>query len=357
MKTTLLPARQLSADQIAAWADLQSNDRCLDSPFFRPEFTLAVAAVRDDVEVALLEQDSTPVGFFPFQRGRGSVGRPVGGRLSDFHGLVLRPECAVDVNQLMRNCRLAAWHFDHLPATQTAFQSCHWRQEQSPYIDTSQGFEAYQANRRTAGSDAITQTLRKNRKLQREMGTLRFEPASRDERVLETLIRWKGEQYQQSNIVDLFSFGWTEQLLRRILDHSESAFSGMMSALYLNDELVAVHYGIRSNGVLHSWFPAYRSDLRKYSPGSQLLVEIIKAANAMGIERIDLGKGPEPYKQSFMTGAMPLAEGSVDLRATTRTFRRLWHRTHYWVRESPLRGPATVPWRWLRRVRDQLQFR
>ena len=39
----------------------------LDNPFFRPEFTQAVAAVRDDVEVAVLEIQQQPVGFFPYQ--------------------------------------------------------------------------------------------------------------------------------------------------------------------------------------------------------------------------------------------------------------------------------------------------
>ena len=84
---------------------------------------------------------------------------------------------------------------------------------------------------------------------------------------------------------------------------------------------------------------------------------MIKASHDLGMERIDLGKGQEPYKSSFMTGALRLAVGSVDLRPATRTVRRFWHHTKRWVRDSPLRGPASVPWQWIRQVRDQMQFR
>ena len=79
MNIRLIPAEQLTPEHVAAWADIQRAEAALDSPYFRPEFTQAVAAVRGDVEVGVLEEGGEPVGFFPFQRGRGNVARPVGG--------------------------------------------------------------------------------------------------------------------------------------------------------------------------------------------------------------------------------------------------------------------------------------
>ena len=132
---------------------------------------------------------------------------------------------------------------------------------------------------------------------------------------------------------------------------------GLALAIVKGDQLVAAHFGIRSRRVLHWWFPAYDPELGKYSPGAQLLLELAREAAARGVERIDLGEGDESYKLSFMTGATALAVGSVDTRPAARAARKLWHHTKRWVRESPFRGTATVPWRFIRNMRDKVQFR
>jgi CelD/BcsL family acetyltransferase involved in cellulose biosynthesis len=357
MDITTISAKELSADHVAAWKDIQSADPSVDSPFFRPEFAQAVAAVRDDAEVAVMEQVGQPVGFFPFQRSRGNVGRPIGGRLSDFQGIVAKPGIKLDPLQLVRQSRLSAWSFDHLIAAQAAFAPFHWSGDCSPYLDVSVGYEAYLAERRAAGAADVMQALRKKRKSQRQLD-VRFESRTTDRHVLATLIDWKSNQYRRSRVTNPFSFPWTVALLERLLDLPDTPdFTGMLSALYFGDRLAAAHFGMRSGRVLHWWFPAYDPELSKYSPGSQLILQMAKAAGSLGIARIDLGKGPEPYKRDFMTGAIPLAEGSVDTRTIRRGLRRAWHQAHHRASESPLRGPVAVPWRLIMRVRDQFQFR
>ena len=117
------------------WSRFQREDPALESPYFRPEFTLAVAAVRRDVEVAILRQDGDTMGFFPFQRrGRGPA-KPVGGRLSDYHGVIARRGATWNAAELVRACQLAAWDFDHVPISQVPFGSFHRRTDLSPYLD------------------------------------------------------------------------------------------------------------------------------------------------------------------------------------------------------------------------------
>ena len=41
----IIKADQLTPDLVAAWSEIQRGNRCLASPFFRPEFTQAVASV------------------------------------------------------------------------------------------------------------------------------------------------------------------------------------------------------------------------------------------------------------------------------------------------------------------------
>lgn len=358
MKVITVPVKELPAELAAAWAGLQVADPRVDSPFFRPEFALAVAKTRDDVEVAVLEEQGAPVGFFPFQRSRGHLGRPVGGRLSDFQGVVLKAGARLEPQRLISACGLSAWYFDHLLQAHSGFGPFHWTKVDSPYIDVPPAFDTYLAGRRAAGSADVMQAMNKKKRSERQLGPIRFELRTTDLQVLSKLIEWKSQQFQKSQLTSLFSFPWTVALLKDLLAMPDNPdFSGIMSALYIGDRLAAAHFGMRSRHVIHWWFPAYDAELAKHSPGSQLLLELVRAAGAAGVTRIDLGKGPESYKRSFMTGATPLAEGAVDSRVVTRMMRRAFHRAHHWARESPLRRPAMVPWRLIMRVRDRIQFR
>jgi CelD/BcsL family acetyltransferase involved in cellulose biosynthesis len=323
---------ELTAQQVACWTELQEAAAGLESPYFRPEFTLDVAAVRKDAEVAVFERGGEPVGFLPFQRTGWAVGRPVGWPLCDFQGAIVSPEVDWDPVEMVRTCGLSVWEFDHLLVEQARFAPHHVARADSPYIDLSGGFDAYVAERRRAGSALMTQVLRKARKAERELGSLRFEAHADDPAVLATLIAWKRAQYQRTDARDVLGYRWVRALIERILARRDPAFRGLLSALYVGDRLAAVHLGMRSRRTLHWWFPAYDRELEEYSPGLLLLVEIARAAPSLGVARIDLGKGMERYKRSLMSGAIPLAEGSVECHALVRRVRAGWHRGRRWLR-------------------------
>jgi CelD/BcsL family acetyltransferase involved in cellulose biosynthesis len=357
LKFTVMAPAELTARQLAAWSRLQEREPELSSPYFRPEFTLDVAAVRGDVLVAVFEQQGKAVGFFPFQRGRWGIGRPVGWPLSDFQGVVVGPDVKWNAAALMRACRLSAWDFDHLITTQQSFTEYHWVRHDSPYLDLSRGFEAYFEERQRAGSDQLAQVLRKKRKLGREVGDVRFEFHTADDRILETLIRWKKQQYLETEALNVFDFRWTMPLLRRFLERRGREFSAVVSALYAGERLAAAHFGIRSGSTFHWWFPAYERAFRAYSPGLILLLEIARVAPALGIERVDLGKGRARYKTSLMSGSTCVAEGSVEYASGVKIIRRGWRRAREWVRASPLHGPARASRRTLRRFSEWLRLR
>lgn len=113
MAVTVQNARALSPEQVRRWSQLQLADRSLASAFFRPEFTQAVASVREDAFVAVLEETDRIVGFFPFHRDALGVGKPIGGRLSDYHGVIAEAGAQWDAESLVRQCGLRAWDFNH----------------------------------------------------------------------------------------------------------------------------------------------------------------------------------------------------------------------------------------------------
>src|SRR5258707_3012366 len=46
-------------------------------------------------------------------------------------------------------------------------------------------------------------------------------------------------------------------LMSRLLHTRDPAFAGILSTVHIGDDLVAAHFGIRADGVLHWWFPVY----------------------------------------------------------------------------------------------------
>lgn len=339
MNITVIGASQLDASLQAAWRDLQAGNASLQSPCFAPEFTLAVAEVRDDVRIAVLEQEGRISGFFPHQ-ARWGIGLPVGGRLSDHHGVVCASGARWNWLQLLRAARLSSWRFDHLPREQAA-QVARSTPALSPVMDLSRGFAAYLAGRRACGIRRLGEIERKGRKLAREVGPLRFEAHTTDQRVLETVLRLKSRQCRRTGVPDFFAQAWARALAQRIAATQTPHFSGCLSALYAGDTLVAAHLGMRSPGVWHWWFPVYEQALAPYSPGGLLLLNVAQAAAAQGHAMLDLGKGEDPYKHSFADASLPLAEGWVHRPAlstawlATRGKIRQWTQAASWL--QPLR--------------------
>jgi CelD/BcsL family acetyltransferase involved in cellulose biosynthesis len=358
MKFQYLQAHDLTPSYVEAWHAIQRANPALDSPFLCPEFTQAVAAVRKGVEVAVIEEEGEPTAFFPYQRSQWNAGKAVGGRMCDVQAVIAPSGFTWDAHQLIRACRLAAWDFSNLLACQQPFQSCHVRVEQAAYMDLSQGFDAYYAARRKAGSEKMKQAMKLGRKAEREIGPLRFEAHTADPKVFAALIGWKTAQYRRTNAANVFAHRWTVELLKRVAAQSSEAFSGVLSTLYIGDQLAAIELALRSYAVSHAWFAVYNPELGRYSPGTLLTLELAKAAPSMGIQRIDLGKITQmEYKSSFMSGSHQVARGSVAARPLARWLRRSWHRTREWIKSSPLRGPAELAGRWTRPLRGWLAFR
>jgi CelD/BcsL family acetyltransferase involved in cellulose biosynthesis len=250
-----------------------------------------------------------------------------------------------DARVLLHGCRLSAWDFDHLLASQAVFAPFADVQSRSPAIDLAGGFDAYLAKRRAAGSQNVPQLRRKERRLAAALGPLRFEADTTDAVVFHQTLAWKSAQYRATGVRDAFAApSWALQVLSRVREHRDRAFAGIVSALYAGDRLVAGHVGMRAGGVWHYWFPAHDPAHAEFSPGSILLLRMIEHAAAIGMTRIDLGKGEARYKSRFMTGALPLIEGRLERDSAVTYCRRAARRAYRWARLTP-------PARALRRLR------
>jgi CelD/BcsL family acetyltransferase involved in cellulose biosynthesis len=354
IQVDVLPAAELTGSLIEAWAARQSQSPTFRSPFFCPEYTLAVARFHSDCEVAVVRRGEEPVAFFPYHRLRDQTAVPISKGLADFQGIVAAEGISLSMPDLLRACGLVAWRYDHWISGQAQLIGgcAPWARTGSPRIDLADGYEAYAAERRAAGCQTLRQTQRKARKMEREVGPLRLVARTTQEDVFDTLIEWKLQQFRRIRCVNHLAETWKRPFLRELSQLQTPRLSGMMSALYAGDRLVAAHLGLLSDGVLHYWFPTYCPSHDRYSPGMVMLVELLSGCRELNIERIELGKGPERFKWSLQNGVADVCEGTVDLRPTRAHLQRAWYVFRERIRESAFRAPAQQLVRSLRAWRE-----
>ena len=355
MKIRVIPARSLAPEHMKAWAELQGAYADLSSPFLCHDFTMAVAAVRDDVRVGILEEGGNAVGFFPHQRDRFGIGHPVGGCLNTLQGVIVQPGLEWDGLQLIRGCGLVTWTFSRLLASQTPLEPFHIDRDTSMFIDVSNGYDAYVAEKRhVVGLDRLA---RKARKFEREVGPLRFELHSADTNILQTLMQWKFDRNAGRGYHDVFAMGWARQVIRDVHATQAAGFSGILSALYAGDEIAAAHMGMRSHNAWLSWFIAYAPRFARYSPGLILYLKMAQHASIAGLRTIELGGGDYPYKRALMNRSITVAEGAVDRLPLVGAARRWQHSRANFIRRSPLLRPqARTVLRAYRRIKYGLLY-
>jgi CelD/BcsL family acetyltransferase involved in cellulose biosynthesis len=329
---------ELGPHEIAAWHSMQRQTRSLANPFLCPEFAVAVDKFRPDVRVAVLADGPAIVGFFPFERRRLGVGVPICAGLNDCEGLIHAPAVEWEPRELLKACKLAVWQFDHLVEGQRPFETFAVAVAPSPVIDLADGFAVYQKKLSLKSPQFCRDVARKARKLEREVGELRFAVDSRDITQLHMLLGWKSDQYRRSGRIDNFGRQWIVDLIEYLFSAHTDRFGGLLSVLCAGGTPVAAHFGLRHDHVLAHWFPAYNTSFGRHSPGLIQHVRMAEETAALGVHLIDMGTGPGRYKQTLksrdllvaqgMAAQGPLLAGSHRLRRGLSSWARLQVKQH-----------------------------
>ena len=336
LRVEVVRPMELGEGECEQWDAMQRRAPHLGNPFLAAAFARSVGRVHDNARVAVLSRGADVVGFFPFERNRFGIGRPIGAGLTDCQGLVHVPglERELDAKELMRACGLSVFEFDHLVEGQALFEPYTTTRAASPVIDLGHGYETFKDQLRERAPRFLRTTRSKARKLGREVGELRFEDDVRDPVALWLLMSWKSAQYRRTGRTDRFARPWIVALVEHLLGAEDAACAGRLSMLYADGQPVAGHFGLRSETVLAAWFPAYDVRFARYSPGLIQHLAMAEAAAATGIEVIDLGRGDREYKDALKSRELTVAEGRV-LRAAPAA-------SAYWAVRAPLRTARNV---------------
>ncbi|MEO3889274.1 GNAT family N-acetyltransferase [Nonomuraea sp. B5E05] len=303
------PFTALTPAELESWHALRAANPALDSPYFHPGFAAAVHAAGRPVHVAVARDGGTPVAFLPHHR-EGRLLRPVGWPGADFQGPILAAGTGFRPLDLLGN-GAAAFSFDHLVEEAPGFERWVVSRRPSPYLDVTGGLAGYLGRASRSGKENMGQARRRAAKAERELGELRFAAASSDARALARVVELKRAQYAATGAKDYFAEPDRVRLLDGLLRARDPGFRGVLSTLHAGEHLLAAHFGLRSGGVLHWWFPVYDPAFARLSPGWILLRELVAAAPALGVARIDLGRGEDEYKRRAKTGESVVCQGVV----------------------------------------------
>lgn len=322
MRISTIPASDIDESCALEWNRIRAQQAVLASPFYAPEFARTVGSVRHDAWVSIVEVDGRIAGFFPHHRVRGGIGKPIGGHLNDYHGPVLALDCGISPADLIRLAGMGVYDFDHLPQLMSGGEVSRGSMTQSPQMDVSRGYQACVADKGGSWKRGSTDMRRKLRKMERELGPVRFTYSDSSDEMFEQHVCMRNALYRKMGQRTDYCSGWEGRVLRKLREARSPEFSSVMSTLHAGDKLVAAHFGLVSQSVLHWWFPAYDLAAHHYSPGLNLVNFCAMEAAERGIGTIDFGRGTDRYKLLFADRFENLCAGSfvsgMSLASTTR---------------------------------------
>tara|TARA_R110002124_G_scaffold286578_1_gene467901 strand:- start:4062 stop:5153 length:1092 start_codon:yes stop_codon:yes gene_type:complete len=347
--TELVPFAGLSGAQRAGWRAMRAANPALASPYFSLEFTDLMADRRHDAQALVLSRKGYTVGILPMQLSRWGVARPLGGPLADHHGLITE-ENDLDIAAALESSPISVLRFHGALAQQSGFAAKASQIEPSWTVDLSQGHDAWLESRRLADAKAMRNIRARQRKLAESGLDITFRLDDRRPEALGATFANKREQYHRTHAFDVFIAKWARDLVGDLFQHQTQDLRGCLSTLEINGQLAAAHFGMRSETVLHYWFPVFWPEYAQYGPGLLLFMEMARAMNASGIGTIHLGPGDADFKRKLANASFDIASGSIEQPSMVAGLMAAGAGVDVFARRLPIGRVAHWPGKALRRL-------
>ena len=306
---TLHP-RDLTEADLRMWRDMAAAEPAFDSPLLGPDFAQAVGVVRDDARVAVIRRQGETLGFLPHHRRPGAMARAIGSPLSDYHGLVSRPDAELTGARVLGGADLTAYRYTGLIDPYGVFGQGELKTAHVIALGNTDA-ETYLEAVRAASPKKIKNWRRLDNKLEREMGAVELVAADRSREAFDQLIAWKREQLERTGVHDFLRPDWTRDLMLNLFEKQTGPFQGLMINLYAGGELISGHFGVRLNGVYHPWIASTNPAYGEWSPGQIFFMRAIAAMPGLGLHRYDLGPGHDHYKGAYALSQIQIGEGTA----------------------------------------------
>jgi CelD/BcsL family acetyltransferase involved in cellulose biosynthesis len=306
---------QLTDADVALWDDIMRGRPDLKGPYFDIRYVRAVGAIVPQAYVARLYDEEEVAGYFAYQKRGGTI-MALGAPLTDYHGIVSRPDLEIDFAFLLKGLKAHSLELQGWLGAGPETQGVDMRVTSSSRLaDLSGGFEAYLA-RQTSLHHKFYKNLRRiRRNAEADFGGFAFSFEAVTPDLLEWVIGLKREQYQRSGLHDVFGCGWTLELLRQLAGFQDKGFGLRIGVHREGETIVAAEICLIRGDYMHMWFPAFDPAYSRYAPGIWLALDMMQHANGFGVKYVDFGYGSEAYKDTLTEPAHLCAEGHISYGA------------------------------------------
>jgi CelD/BcsL family acetyltransferase involved in cellulose biosynthesis len=303
--------RELSPQELAAWAQFRAANPAFRSPLLSAEFAKVVGDARDDARVAVFRRDDKTVGFLAHHRRPGGLARPIGAPWSDYHALISAPGARIDGAEALKAAGLSAFRFSGLVDPYGVFGKAEGDEHEAYLIALAEGTtgEDYWEALRGASPKRFKNMRRLEHKLARELGEPTLVAPDVDQAAFDALMGWKSEQFARTGLHDVLAPAWSRALMQSLFEMRDGPLQGLLISLKIEGRPIAAHFGVRLGDAYHPWIAAYDPALSAYSPGLTFISEAIRAMPALGLTSYDMSAGSDHYKRPFASDRAPIREG------------------------------------------------
>ena len=302
----LIRVENLTPRDQTIWQDMIDATEAFQSPVLSPAFIHAVAAVRDDIVIAVYRRDGETIGFLPHHRRPNRFARPVGAPFADYSALITFPDTDLKARDALAAARIDRYQAIGLIDPYGVFGEVEGTDDMGYGIDL--------------GSDKPLNTVTKKhskninrhrRNLIAAHGEITFRLSEFDREHYEMMLRLKREQLEQNGLHNFLDAPWAANLLEQLFDAPRDGLHGALLVMMVGDAPVMFHYGLRYGDRMHPWVSSFDPAFGEFSPGQIFLCDAPAVLRDAGIRYYDLSTGQTHYKSSFCNTQFPVTHARI----------------------------------------------
>ncbi len=345
---------ELSGEDRATWARLQTRAGSdYSSPFLSAGWAIAVDRALErfgeGLKVAVVRDGDEAKAFFACRAGRVTA-MPAGAPISDYQAMIAEAGFKIDPRELLQALGVQRYDFCHMVKADKTFGAHAAGSEPSYVVDVSEGWEAYEAGRKAAGTDILKDIAKKTRKVEREVGPVVFTAHSRSRSDFDRLFQWKREHFERTRQTDVTSSPWVKVVLEELFESRDPDFGGILSTMHFGDRLAAAQFNLRGAGQIHSWFIGHDEQFERLSPGLIMFGEMLKWMADSPYRELDLGPVAYRFKDRLANRTKEIAYGFVGRPGAAAFVRAAEYRVRQVAEALPLGRVSHWPGKAMRRL-------
>ncbi|MEM1035392.1 MAG: GNAT family N-acetyltransferase [Pseudomonadota bacterium] len=327
MKFALYKPEEMSAELWAAFTDLRNARAVYDDPFFDPDFARLIGEVREDTRIGVAFDGDDAVGFWALHERPGLWARPIGGPFSDWHGPVLKQDIVLSPQAFLGGLGLAGMTCFGL-MSETLDQRPGFTRVGANMTNLSMGWDAFIDDQQKRWPKHFKKMRRVFRNVERDFSEFYFDWDDKSDKSFNRTVELKSDQFARTGFHNVLKPEWAQNFLDRLRHFEGPRLRARLVSLYYDGQLASAELNLQSDKVMHGWLTVFDQTFSSYSPGNQIVQDVLEHMSSTGICTYDAGPGLDHYKRHYANYHLPVDSGILRGKrgsfAPSRIAGRVW---------------------------------